>query len=250
MTQLRDTNNNAILISSEHLTFVKGGGWKYICDLLRGGGFAFHFIYYVRAVSGLALSTYSQLVKRHRYTKSFSHFLQHDFTLRYRSTINSIAAIGDASMDLKNYDCCGGNILDDFWLHVVGKPEPLLKYPVHRSNRSLTLSEIEFMKHINGTDISESAARKISDKIMYMFPDVEVIQKMESSHVGYIINKHQEEMDYVNSIINPQTPVDTIDRAIEIVDSIRQELSGFERGVLATVAELYESANGQRQGGA
>ncbi|MEM6903355.1 MAG: hypothetical protein AAF556_08990 [Pseudomonadota bacterium] len=138
-----------ILYSSEHLfNFQPQQLAKFVADADRLG-LEVSVIFWVREVIDHAISAYSQLLKRHRYTETFSFYLSKNHKFEWNKVWRDLTAILPADrISTANYGYNIDRVLPRF-CQQLGVPAPTDLDIPQTVNRSLTIHEIEVMRYLN-----------------------------------------------------------------------------------------------------
>ena len=94
-----------ILYSSELFMFAQRAPLKQLAATLQELSLQPQAIMYVRNLLDHANSFYNQIVKRHRYTRTFEHFVQNDYNPRFLAILQLfVEAFGHQNVKILSYD--------------------------------------------------------------------------------------------------------------------------------------------------
>jgi hypothetical protein len=171
-------DGRTLLFSSEILTGCNPEQFVALCEFVRACGAEIKVIYYVRHLMDIALSTYSQAVKRSVERRSFEKWVG-----RYRNPFVRVLAMiasaaGSTNCTIRLYDKEKGNLVKSFFSLFPGGEHilrnQLSEFADNRQsvNRSLTIDETAIMQFVNDRlnkfdrKASKAMAARISDQLL------------------------------------------------------------------------------------
>ncbi|WP_226576070.1 hypothetical protein [Acuticoccus sediminis] len=229
---LDEADGRDLVYSNEALRFPDNERSRHIVDVATGRGYVPVYIYLVRELAGFALSVYSQLVKRHRETRTFAEFAA-GWSPPYAAVIaESEAMFGAGNVQVHNYDAHRDRLADLFVRDIFGLPLTLPAKPMV-INRSLGAKELAMMRVVNSLCRSTPrAAAFVSDAITSV--DGGDTPLGISPRVAQSLSRHQDEVEFVNARIRGP--------AIRLVgataDGEEAGLTPVETAMAATLARL------------
>ncbi|MEP9385685.1 hypothetical protein [Mesorhizobium sp. KR9-304] len=233
--ELSGARGKHVLYSSEFLVFEPGERSNAIATVAARNGYTPRVIYFVRDFGPAAFSTYSQLVKRHGETRSFSEFIN-DWNPHYRERIEQACAVfGPERVEVYNYDEKRDELAAFFFrtllrCQVVPPENPIV-------NRSLSAKETELLRYMNAALASNAAqATFLSDALMEIATEtVPEPLLLTQSEADLLESSFQSDLAYINGLIRGRPCV-----IAQAVGDQRQqiELTEFERATAAILAKI------------
>lgn len=173
---LRGTDAHTLLYSSEFLYLARPERLARLRRELAGHDATLRVVVYVRDLVGHALSSYSQVVKRGRFTGTFADYIAPGTTGGYHLPLDRLLALPDVlgteNVTVLHYDTVRRDLVRHFCATVLdvelgpdrgtGQGDPV--------NRSFTADEVELMRHLNQVLTSKAQARRVSDVLIGLPP--------------------------------------------------------------------------------
>jgi hypothetical protein len=123
-------------------------------------------------------SVYHQMVKRHRYTKSYNHFIAENHyrcnaLLRASAVVQALERIG-VPYTLRNYSVLRDQLINAF-ASAIGISSMMTKPPpATRVNRSLSATELQLLLLVNAI-CGTSVGQKLADQLVNQLPNVKPV---------------------------------------------------------------------------
>jgi hypothetical protein len=142
--------NCDLLYSSEALLLAEPEKAAQFIEFAGTIGFETKLVLYVRSVADLAISAYHQEVKQKRMTGGFSGFLSSFDAEPLKAALALCRTLGHERMLVRNYDARRGNLIEDFFRHMLGF-WPLDGFSLDNPavNPSLSEAELAIMRMMN-----------------------------------------------------------------------------------------------------
>lgn len=232
----------SVLLSSEGFNDYDASKLKDFKNTLKKYGYELRCVYYVRSIAGYALSSYSQRVKRHQYSRTFSGYLRLSFSPPFSRIEHAVNAFGKDNIYLFNYDVHRSSLDKHFYEEILGiLPDEKIQLNTKKVNRSLSAPELQFLRLMNRTFSQDNESRFVSDSLIYAEPDVDTKPRLATNDLQYIQENYQESVDYINSL-NPDFPIELIDESIHLCEKVdSMEYNHFQKSLLAVLSSLVKS---------
>jgi hypothetical protein len=233
-------SDQSLLYSSEFIILEPGEPLDRLLALAGKHRFTVKYVYLVRDYAGAAFSIYSQLIKRHRETKTFEEFLE-VWKPKFRKTVeHAVEAVGRDNVLLFNFDQHRETLSDLFFGAILNLDfVPDGKQGV---NRSLTWREAEYMRRVNALRLGNISS-VISQSLISLLPEKSDPLLLTKSEVRSLEQLCGDDIAFLNSLIRGrpiQIAAECLDKRPEIT------LSPAERDLLQVVGVVAASTSGQR----
>lgn len=229
-----------ILYSSEFLELFDAARLTGLAAHAASQGYQCRIVYFVRSIAGHAISSYSQAVKREKVTSSFADYLRSVYRNPFKDTIRrSNAAVGIGNLLLLNYDAVRKDLLRTFLQEVCKLDSEGYRQPA-TVNRSLTATEIEVMRAVNGKLESRRQATLVSDALIYADPEAATNFVVTANEMQLMRELHTADLSFVNSRITGE-PITLCDSSIKQGERPELKPDDLEKAVVRALALLAPS---------
>lgn len=233
-------SGDALLLSCEGFKSFESSRLEAFISILEKYDYHLKCIFYVRSIAGYALSSYSQRVKRHQYSRTFSGYLRLSFDTPFSRIENAVDAFGQENLSLYNYDVHRESLDKHFYKEALGIDLEGISLNKLKVNRSLNSSELQFLRTMNRSFNNDSESRFVSDSMIYADPFLETKPRLSKNDLGYLKESFQSSVDYVNSL-QPDVAIELIDDSIELAEAVEtKEYNHFQKSVLAVLSKLVK----------
>lgn len=231
---------NSLLLSSEGFNTFDKERLKDFKSIIEKYGYSLKCIFYVRSIAGYALSSYSQRVKRHQYSRTFSGYLRLSFNTPFSRIKNAVEAFGRDAVHLYNYDAHKDNLDEHFYRNILTVDVDTIIFNKRKVNRSLNSRELQFLRLMNRAFDNDIESRFVSDSLIYAEPEIEAKPRLANNDFSYLRENFQSSVDYINSL-SPDVKIELIDDTIELCERAENvEYNHFQKSVLAVLSNLVK----------
>ncbi len=173
--ELDGAQGRTVLYSSETLYRSRPERLAEVVETARTAGFDVRAVGFVRDIAGHALSVYSQNVRAGHCRLTFTEYVRGDgmprYRLHYRRRLESMLALfGEDRVRMMHYDSERSDLIGAFLQQELGLDGTLIERPQRDVNRSLTRTELAFMRYANTLLHDKPSARKVSDLLLSQPP--------------------------------------------------------------------------------
>jgi hypothetical protein len=237
----------SMLFSSEFLCRFDRDRLDIFRQRCRDLGYALEVVGYVRDIAGHALSDYSQRVKRHGMTDSFTEYLSPEGTVTYtpgmREWVEGLHdVLGASATTVYRYDSVRDNLVDHFFQEQLGITLGAADDAVTRIiNRSLTPSEVVLMRAVNQRLRRRSGSKVASDALIVHPPLESGRPFISSADLDLLAARFSDEVDWINDHGLHEGPLLLAPPNLEVRESpAERELTPDEETLVRMVAELAD----------
>jgi hypothetical protein len=199
-----DASKPHLLISSEHFSTAEPDRLAYFIELLKVRALSVEIISFVRPVDQLCQSRYHQQVKRHSKSEDYNEEYFESFCNRL---VTQLSLIGNATDTVHTFGYTRTGLLGLLLSFLGENPALQDAFSDQLVNRSLTASEMEILRTINGVFKNDELSTRISDRWIYANPEAmsceagadrarvyEVLRKVAAAHAVQLVTPACQEM--------------------------------------------------------
>lgn len=215
---------------------------------LAAEGITLQAVVYLRDIAGHAVSAYAQRVKQIPITSTLWDYLTDESAperLRYKQQLRPplehlLEVLGEENLTVRHYDTHRHALVEDFLTHVLGitDRDGTQDPPSPVANRSLTLREIEWKRHLNTKVRDRGKARFLGRRLaMLPAPDGDRRLNLTDSGLAYLEDRFGDEVAWTNrqffgaepvlSVSGGASPVAEAEQPLELTDEERRLLDWF-----------------------
>jgi len=233
-------DTSTILLSSEFLMGFQPEKFADLVKLADQRGFRVEIAVYFRSVSGHALSSYSQHVKRAQYFEDFEHFVREDYVNRFLGMVRKLSRIGaDVAVRAFDYERHAEGLASQFFRDCLGVSLPAAGDEKESINRSLTACEIEIIRELNRVGVgfrkNQMVCRTISDYLIEQYPESKVEKRISSSALAVLEEKYLKDVEAVNEFLPASESISFLPGDITRVEGEGRILSDAERAIVSVL---------------
>lgn len=227
---------HSILYSSEHLFHFNRERLQRFVEDVTELGLRIQTIFWVRDVADHALSAYGQLLKRHRYTHSFLHYLKEDYSYRLAWTWNQFADFTSKdAISVANYSRHSGRVFSRFCEHLGLETSPEQE-SAETVNRGLSTAEVEIMRYMNQISDGEHSMTRFSDRMLSRGPTGAARDFITPEEYAILETGFGSMVEYFNKSVG-QDVLALKSPAIEVRDAQTIELTDVEKTLIGLVGD-------------
>lgn len=238
-----------VVFSSEHLMTFKLHLAMQLQAALTMRGMGLHVHFWIRNIAAHALSTYNQLVKRHRYTQPFAVFAQSAYNPRfYTAILRAIAAAGRDNVTVTSYDRHRAGLFAAL-CRDLGVVDTGFEEVTTTVNRSLSRGELEAMRSINRDLESNREGVILSNALIDRAPEHRAAHAITSGERDILHARFATEIENVNSFCGNAAlsllsdDVAVVDEAAAVPPDAQDEALRFLRSVQNSTAGRSPAAS-------
>lgn len=241
---IKEAEGKDILLSSEALEMCETENATILREAVEKGKYKIIIVYYVRAIGDHLVSSYHQLLKRHKYVKSFESVLQTKNN-RFLAVIDkSVSVFGKDAVWVKNYDKVKKDIFIDFLQDILNIRESHSFVVKNKKvNRSLTSFEVSFMRAINQHLENSHQSAFISNTLIKVNSQANYNMSLSKKAYNMICGLYEEDTQQLNSYLKNE------EQSLTLFDSVtssdkedeKNDLAPFQKAVIAILAELTKT---------
>ncbi|WP_402466801.1 hypothetical protein [Isoptericola aurantiacus] len=257
LRELDATEDPTVLYSSELLFRFSPDRITALAQLLEERGVTLQVAVYLRDIAGHALSVYAQGVKKNRVTSDLEGYLGRDgeparYAPPLRSRLQHLRdVLGVENVRVLHYDTERAHLVPGFFSTVLRlDPAVPLDLGAGFVNRSLTVHELELMRHANRNLRQKSAAWALSDALMARPapPDGRRLQ-LTQQDLDHLHHQFDDEVRWINETFFPDERLTVEGGAGVIADSrVEAESTAMERHLMDALVDLAGSKARTRPG--
>jgi hypothetical protein len=248
-TELEDAYSKGcdLLYSSEALLLIESEKAAEFFEFAETIGFATKLVLYVRSVADLAVSTYHQEVKQKRMTGSFSDFLSSFDAEPLRSALALCRAFGHDRMLVRNYDAHRGDLIEDFFRHMLGF-WPLDGFFLDHLlvNPSLSEAELAIMRTMNSVLTDPRHSRIAAEALMTANRTVNHACTISHEDYQAIETRFSSLVTDINAFVQ-DVPITLKSNALVIGETAELRLSEIEAALARLSANIIELVGAMRR---
>lgn len=236
------TESNMVL-SSE---FLMGFNEEKLIEfetLAKSYGYELELVAYLRSISGHALSSYAQHIKRAHYKHSFPFFIRKTYKNVFWPLVKKLERVKSiASVRLFNYENYRSSLAEHFF----GTVLDLENYPAFESiviNRSLSAIEIDVLMQLNRATMNIPKGKvlttKVSDYLVENFPTEQALNLIDAKDIQLLERRHQDNVNKINALLPSEEHITVADNNIEVTTTTHA-LTDREQRIIDIFTKAFE----------
>ncbi|HET6378285.1 MAG TPA: hypothetical protein VFG05_08275 [Methylocella sp.] len=193
-----DTQPGAV-VSFEMLSSLPEGCWRAILRACQAQNVEPSFVYYVRNVYPLYLSTYNQLVKNHGLTSTFEEFAGQRSVFHCAGVLDLLTRLaGPGRVHAAHYESEQANICEHFLATVCpGADRAKFAFPAGLVNRSLDAPELRLMRIANKYPAAHFPG-ELPNLLISRDPDRRAAQPFNPRVIKLLTRRHGRDVKTIN----------------------------------------------------